>query len=144
MNNIIVSMKLTPKQAGALYVKSMRLDDEVKSLKAQVEQLRAHLKSVLVRYDNGAGCIDADGIELGNAFRFDDGEFNRLAKLVETTPAQCLAEIKAQAVESIDAKEFIAMAMRHCDIKGDFSYSDVSDAFNFIANQIRASAKGGE
>ena len=74
-----------------------RLERENAELKAQVEQLRSNLKSLLVRYDNGAACIDTDGIELGNAFRFDDGEFNRLSKLVDSTPAQCLAEVKVQA-----------------------------------------------
>jgi hypothetical protein len=38
--DVTVSMKLSPKQAGALYVKAMRLEDEIKALKAEREALK--------------------------------------------------------------------------------------------------------
>lgn len=40
MSAVSVSMKLTPKQAGALYMKNAALEEEINELKAQVEKLK--------------------------------------------------------------------------------------------------------
>lgn len=75
------------------------LQKERNELKAQVEVLRAALDSVL-------NCGDW----YSSALEFDhntDGHFvqSGILKAIAATPAQCLAEIKAQAVE--DAIDYI-------------------------------------
>jgi hypothetical protein len=55
MGTVSVSMKLTPKQAGALYVKTMRLEDQVKALIVERDQLADHLAKVLQTYGDNSG-----------------------------------------------------------------------------------------
>lgn len=44
MSDVIVSMKLTAKQAGALYVKSMKQEDEIKNLKQELAALKEQMR----------------------------------------------------------------------------------------------------
>ena len=39
MSTVTVSMKLTAKQAGALYMKCCKLEDEVKALQARIKDM---------------------------------------------------------------------------------------------------------
>lgn len=52
-------------------------------------------------------------------------------------------EIIALALESINHVEFVAMALRHTTVSGDFDYQDVKDAFKLLADEYRQAAKDG-
>jgi hypothetical protein len=52
-------------------------------------------------------------------------------------------EIIALALESINPVEFVAMALRHATVSGEFDYQDVKDAFKYFADGYRQAAKDG-
>ncbi|MEJ6520286.1 hypothetical protein PQI64_11075 [Shewanella bicestrii] len=52
-------------------------------------------------------------------------------------------EIIALALESINPVEFVALALRHTTVSGDFDYQDVKDAFKHLADEYRQAAKDG-
>ncbi|MCT8871596.1 hypothetical protein [Shewanella xiamenensis] len=52
-------------------------------------------------------------------------------------------EIIALALESINPIEFVAMALRHTTVSGEFDYQDVKDAFKYFADGYRQAAKDG-
>lgn len=77
-------------------------------------------------------------------FNRSHGDLNPLFKAVTESPKQCLADIRAKAIESIDPVNFVSIALRHTTVRGDFDYQDVTDAFNYLAAQHRQAAKGGK
>ena len=89
-------------------------------LKAQVEQLR----EAWIDYSS---C--GDGID------------SALEGLFKATPAQCLAEVKAQAVE--DAISATRVSVKVSGSAGEF-YCCAAAVLNEYASQLRQAAKGGE
>ena len=102
MSNVAVSMKLTPKQAGALYQESMRLEKEVKALKLQIEQLQEKNGGLIL--DNHAlSCMvqDLRMAIMSNCYDDPSESGKQLIDLANKVPEQCLREINARAVESL-------------------------------------------
>lgn len=135
-----------------LRMKYAQLKQRTDELEVQVEQLRERNNELeimqpsynLIRNAFYDGACWFDGTINNGTLALDkaaNGYANE--KLAELTTAKCLAEVKAQAVEAISPVEFVSIALRHVEVKGDFNYSDVTDAFRFIANTIR-NQKGGE
>lgn len=138
MGNVNVSMRLTQKQAGALYVKSMRLEDEVKSLTAKIEQLHqlsAELLNQCEGLNRSPEIWKATGFAFGN-INYQDAAEN-LAVCINKKPAKCLAEIKAQAVMDA-ANECCAPNPKNLTLTASFA-----SLINY-ANKLRQAAKGGE
>lgn len=96
-------------------------EKEIEALKAQVEQLKDALQAALVNSPNPLSRALIKNIELA----------------LELTPAQCLAEIKAQAVEDA-ATELASIISAPPGI-----YSGAVIKLNLIANKLRQQAKAG-
>ena len=103
MSEVTVPMKLTAKQAGALYVKTMRLEDEVKALKTQNAELMAHVKVLRTAALNAVQAMN------GGKAKAD------LRDAYDATPNQCLREIQASAIDAaVDFEDG-----RYCETVGD-------------------------
>lgn len=135
MSTVSVSMKLTPKQAGTLYMKNIALEKEINELKAQVERLRKPLSS-LVKSCRDRGCsLEQDG---HFAYKVKDYIFKGAKDVLDLTPAQCLAEIKAQAGRD----GFIAGLEYPDKVRFEGATRNPVFAADEYAKQIRQQVKG--
>lgn len=98
-------------------------EKEIEALKVQVEQLREIVAAVAhIGVDFGFG-----------EYELEPEYIEKSRKRLEATPAQCLAEIKAQAFkQGFEACINAAVKMGMIDADGEFS------------NQLRQQAKAGE
>jgi hypothetical protein len=98
--DVTVSMKLSPKQAGALYVKAMRLEDEIKALKAERDALQAQAEVLRVKskalVEQAERALDFD---VGNHHALK-GTAYALGNALDATPTACLAQVRADAVNA--------------------------------------------
>lgn len=85
MSKVSVSMKMSPKQAGALYMKCMKLEDELKQLESERDELSATVER-LRRIVTG-GLSNKRGSALDVLNEIDD--------TLQATPRQNLAKIEA-------------------------------------------------
>ncbi|MGI2095519.1 hypothetical protein [Shewanella glacialipiscicola] len=106
-------------------------------LAAQVEILKSHILKIDSEVQE---CVFDDS----HGFFIDSDFVSDASEAAELTPSQCLADIRAKAIESIDPVNFVSIALRHTTVCGDFDYQDVKDAFNYLAAEHRQAAKGGE
>ena len=115
MSDVTVSMKLSPKQAGALYVKAMRLESEIKSLRTQVsdssnEAIHALAEIMQLKAERDALAAQVEALrEVANdAIHFASARkdkvcadpmfvMQQLQNRINATPQQHLAEIRAEA-----------------------------------------------
>lgn len=144
IHTLIIMAGIESKQPGAmpledntLFVAANRLK-ELQALKAQVEQLR------------NAGQALREPWDLNNIL---GAEIRRLVlawdKVYSATPAQCLAEIKAQAVaDAVNAYPEKIAYIEHCGqtrSRGDYCdlWLSCSDLIQY-ANKLRQQAEAGE
>ena len=85
---VSVSMKMSPKQAGKLYMKSLRLEEDVARLTAQNDRLRSVLDG-FDRYEN-----------LNHAYHASEFK-NEVTHILAETPPQSLAEHDATLLTRI-------------------------------------------
>ena len=109
-----------------------RLTAERDAALAQVEQLRTEWEK-----KDGSDITESDKLEL-------------LVAIIYKTPAQCLTEIKAQAIEEASDHVGNLLADKHGIVTTREALdilnhkSDVVLCFTGYANQLRQAAKGGE
>jgi hypothetical protein len=110
MSEVTVSIKLTAKQAGALYVKTMRLEDEVKKIQAERDALAAQVEQLKKIAKEEAHDAYYEASDNNRCDRWSDtfdedikAEFeeywnkNKIYEKFKIEPVQYLQEIKAQA-----------------------------------------------
>lgn len=104
MSDVTVSIKLTQKQAGALYMKTMRLEDEVKSLKAELENTRVQNAELVSQ-------LETLKIDLSDAFGdgyydgFVDGAKHQDNEDLNTKSQSGLAQIQDDALRCSEIAE---------------------------------------
>lgn len=111
MSDVTVSMKLSPKQAGALYVKAMRLEDEVKALRTEVSNLSneaIHALAEIMQLKAERDALEAENAISRSLLKLardefieanQDGETDCVTPydLYDAGPEQCLREVQAEA-----------------------------------------------
>lgn len=138
INALIIMAGIESKQSGAmplednpLFVAANRLKELVE-LKAPVQELRSACQL-------GIDMFIANDINVPNSIE-------TMQDALDATPAQCLAEIKAQAVE--DAATYLSESIpgqSHESVIFKDRYVYVSTRYmREYANQLRQQAKGGE
>ena len=137
---------INPAYVGGLEIHIMELAVERNELKAQVEVLREVAQPIIDHYFNWMEVNEVDVTELTPDFQNVYYMMVNLKVKLRSTPAQCLAEIKAQAVaDAVNAHpEKIAYIEHYGQTRSRGDYCDLwlssSDLIQY-ANQLRQSAK---
>lgn len=121
MSNVSVSMKLTPKQAGALYMKNIELEKENEQLLAQVELLR---KTIIDATNNGAVLDSGKWI-----YSIDDSVINIL-------PQQALTELKREIAAMAVEKAINSTLLTYGDT--DLTADEIKRLSAAYANKIKS------